>query len=148
MENIEAFRSAIRWGEPFIVSLISFQVVMFFLCLWASRKGRSMASRITVLLVVGVLVRCAELLNGYAARNWEAIATQNYFDRGGIFVGIFFCGPLLLDSFMMLALMLREASSLLIEVKKMEMKKKQERAKSKKDGGREKKSKESHQKKD
>ena len=85
-----------------------------------------MASRIAVLLTVGVLVRCAEMMNAYATRNWEAFATQNYFDRGGIFVGLFFSGPLLLDSFMMLMLMLREASSLLIEVKQMEIKKRQQ----------------------
>ena len=107
-----------------------------------------MVARIAVLLVVGVLVRCAELLNGYAARNWETFATQNYFDRGGIFIGIFFCGPLLLDSFMMLALMLREASSLLVEVKQMEMKKKWQGKNSKKDGNRDKKSKEANKKED
>ncbi len=107
-----------------------------------------MVSRIVVLLIVGVLVRCSELLNAYAARNWEAFATQNYFDRAGIFTGLFFSGPLLLDSFMMLMLMLREASSLLIEVKQMEIKKRQQAKKSKKDGGRGQKSKESCKKED
>ncbi|KAI2489549.1 Transmembrane protein 18 [Fragilaria crotonensis] len=143
MEHLDAFRSAIRWGEPFIISLVSFQVVMFFLCLWASRKGRSMTARIAVLLIVAVFVRCAEMMNAYGARNWEALATQNYFDRSGIFVGLFFSGPLLLDSFMMLMLMLREASNLLIEVKQMEIKKKQQAKKGKKEGGRGQKSKES-----
>ena len=107
-----------------------------------------MTSRIVILLLVGGLVRCSEQLNGYAARNWETFATQNYFDRSGVFVGIFFCGPLLLDSFMMLILLLREASSLLVEVKRMEIKKKQQAEKSKKDGSRGKKSKESDKKQD
>ncbi len=83
-----------------------------------------MVPRIAVLMTVGVLVRCSELMNGYAALNWQSFATQNYFDRGGIFVGIFFCAPLLLDCFVMLTLLIREASSLLIEVKRLEMKKK------------------------
>jgi len=76
------------------------------------------------MISIGILVRCAELINGYAARNWESFATQNYFDRGGIFVGIMLCGPLLINCFIMLTMLIREASSLLIEVKRMELKKK------------------------
>jgi hypothetical protein len=81
-------------------------------------------------------------MNGYAARNWESFATQNYFDRSGIFVGIAFCGPLLLDCFIMLTLLIREASNLLVEVKQMELKKmRQRKEEEKKGGGRGKKSK-------
>merc|ERR1712087_693465 len=109
MEHLEAFRSAINWKEPFILSLISFQLFMFLLCLWVSRKGFGMVPRLFLMCFVGLLVRCAEFLNGYAARNWQSIATQNYFDRSGIFIGIFLCGPLLLDLFIMLTLSIREA---------------------------------------
>lgn len=84
-----------------------------------------MVPRITVLLTIGVLVRSSEMMNAYAARNWQSFASQNYFDRGGIFFGVFVCAPLLLDCFIMLTLLIREASSLLIEVKRLEMKKKQ-----------------------
>lgn len=129
MEHLDAFRSAINWTEPFILSLLGFQVFMFFLCYWASRKDRGLVPRISVMVLVGVLVRCAEYINGYAARNWESFATQNYFDRNGIFIGIFFCGPLLLDSFLMLILFLREASQLLVEVKTMELKNKKKKEK-------------------
>ena len=141
MEHLDAFRSAVTWSEPFIVSLVAFQFLVFLLCLWVSRKGRGMGPRIAVLLTVGILVRCSELMNGYAARNWQSFATQNYFDRGGIFIGIFFCAPLLLDCFIMLTLLIREASSLLIEVKRLEMNKKQRQQEMNTEGIRGKKSK-------
>merc|ERR1712154_165941 len=125
-EHLSAFSSAITWSEPFILYLIAFQVLMFFLCLWVSRKGCAMVPRLVLMTVVAIVVRSAELLNGYGARNWESFATQNYFDRSGIFIGIFLCGPLLLDCFIVLTLLIREASQLLVEVKKMELKKKKQ----------------------
>ena len=86
-----------------------------------------MVPRFVIMSIIAILVRCSELLNGYAARNWQSFSTQNYFDRQGIFMGIFVCGPLLLDCFIMLTLLIREASQLLVEVKKMEIERKKER---------------------
>mmetsp|Transcript_42774 Transcript_42774/g.48606 ORF Transcript_42774/g.48606 Transcript_42774/m.48606 type:complete len:245 (+) Transcript_42774:55-789(+) len=124
MEHLQAFSTAINWTEPFILSLIAFQIVIFLLFLWMSRKGFGMVPRLVLMCSVGLLVRCAEYLNGLAARNWQSFATQNYFDRNGIFIGLFLCGPLLLDCFIMLTLLIREASQLLIDVKRMEITKK------------------------
>jgi hypothetical protein len=129
MEHFHAFRSAIRWTEPFVLCLIGFQIFMFLVCIWASRKDRGMTPRLIILVVIGVTVRSAERLNNLAAQNWESVATQDYFDRRGIFVGIMLCGPLVLDCMMMLLLFLREAAQLLIQVKKREItqKKKEEK---------------------
>ena len=74
--------------------------------------------------MIGTLVRLSQYINTYAAEHWESFATQNYFDRGGIFIGIMFCGPLLFYCMMMLFMFLREASQLLIQVKTYEIKKK------------------------
>lgn len=78
------------------------------------------------MITIGILVRSAERLNTYAAHNWEQFATQNYFDSKGVFMAIFLCAPLLLDSFLMLIIFLREASQLLVQVKTMELKQKEE----------------------
>jgi transmembrane protein 18 len=122
---------------------------MFLICLYVSQRGRGVAIRICVLLCIGALTRSAEFLNGIAAQHWQSFATQNYFDRSGIFIGIFFCGPLLLNCFIMLTLMIREASNLLIEVKTMELKKKMSGAKKESvDKSRGKKSKSNHNKQD
>ena len=79
------------------------------------------------MLLIGILVRSAEWLNGIGARTWEKFSTQNYFDNRGIFIGIMFCGPLLLDCLFMLFMFVREAGQLLVVVKKEELKKKKEK---------------------
>jgi hypothetical protein len=124
MEHISAFKTAINWKEHFIIGLIVFQILMFVSAYYVSKRDRGLVPRITVMVVIGVLVRLSEYINSYAAEHWRIFATQNYFDKGGVFVGIMFCGPLLVDCFMMLYLFLREASQLLIEVKTHEIKKK------------------------
>lgn len=86
------------------------------------------------MVVIGVIVRSAEWLNGMGARNWQHFATQNYFDKRGIFVGIMLCGPLLLDSFMMLVFFVLEASQLLVDVKRGELARKKKAAKTKSEG--------------
>jgi transmembrane protein 18 len=78
--------------------------------------------RLCMLIVIGIIVRSSEYLNTWGADHWEEFATQDYFDRRGVFVGIMVSGPLLLDSLIMLFLFVSEAGSLLVQVKKQEMK--------------------------
>jgi hypothetical protein len=134
MDHFQAFKSAITWSEPLIYSLLIFQITMFLLCIWVSRPNRGSAPRIVLLVLIFVVVRSAEYLNGWGARNWESFCTQNYFDRKGIFVGIMLCGPLLMDCFLLLLMFLREASQLLIKVKRRELRKGKEPEKKKKEG--------------
>lgn len=124
MEHVEAFRSAINWSEKLIIGLIGFQIVMFCLCLYFSQKDRGLAPRVTLLVVIGIVVRSAEWLNARGEEHWESFATQDYFDKRGIFVGIMLSGPLLLDVLMMLILFIREAALLLVQVKRTEFRKK------------------------
>jgi hypothetical protein len=83
------------------------------------------------MVFIGALVRSSEWLNGLGGKNWQRFATQDYFDKRGIFVGIMLCGPLLLDSFMMLLFFVSEASQLLVEVKTQELKRKKNGGKKK-----------------
>jgi len=124
LEHIDAFRSAITWSEKFIVGLICFQIVMFLLCLFISRKDRGLTLRVCVLVFIGIVVRSGEWLNEQGAKHWEQFATQNYFDKRGIFIGCMLAGPLLLDSLMMLIYFMSEASTLLVQVKRSEFKQK------------------------
>jgi transmembrane protein 18 len=122
MEHFQAFRSAITWSEKFILGLLSFQLVIFVLCLYVSRRNAALTPRLCMLIVIGIIVRSSEYLNTWGADHWEEFATQDYFDRRGVFVGIMVSGPLLLDSLIMLFLFVSEAGSLLVQVKKQEMK--------------------------
>jgi hypothetical protein len=94
---------------------------MFLLSLYVSRKDGPLTPRVGILLFIGIVVRCAEQFNALGAQHWKMFATQDYFDSRGIFVGIMLCGPLLLDCLLMLFRFLREASTLLVQVKKEEL---------------------------
>lgn len=126
-EHFDAFRSAITWSENFILGLIAFQVLMFVLSLAVSRRDGPLTPRVCVLLFIGIVVRSAERLNSLGSQHWKSFATQDYFDSRGVFVGIMLCGPLLLDCLMMLFMFLREASTLVVQVKKEELKRKKKK---------------------
>lgn len=130
-EHFDAFRSAITWSEKFIVGLICFHIFVLLLCLFVSRKGRGLTPRVCVLVFIGIMVRSAEWINKQGAKHWEQFATQDYFDKRGIFIGIMLAAPLLIDSLMMLLFFMSEASSLLIEVKRNELKGKNKKASAK-----------------
>lgn len=83
-----------------------------------------MAPKLTLMAFIAILVRSAEWLNTKGEEHWESFATQDYFDKRGIFVGIMLCGPLLLDLIVMLLFFMREASLLLVEVKRTEIQRK------------------------
>ena len=123
MEHLQAFSAAINWREPLIVGLIAFQLIMFLATLAVIRRGGT-ATRFGLLLLIAIIVRSAEKLNEYCGGRWEDIATQNYFDTNGVFVLLFVAVPLLGDCVLMLISFIREASSLLVEVKTMEIEQK------------------------
>mmetsp|Transcript_1334 Transcript_1334/g.2050 ORF Transcript_1334/g.2050 Transcript_1334/m.2050 type:complete len:251 (-) Transcript_1334:544-1296(-) len=119
-EHIQAFTAAITWNETFILSLLAFHLLVFIVAITLSRKG-GLYSRMGLMIFAGIIVRLAERLNAMGASRWKDFATQNYFDRGGIFMGIMVCAPLLMVCLFMLVSMMREASNLLVDVKKIKM---------------------------
>lgn len=127
-ESFDAFRSAITWSEPFILGLITFHIITLIVTLYVTKRC-GMKGRMALLTLLAVVVRSAELFNGYGAKNWESFATQNYFDERGIFISTMMSAPLLLMALYMLISYLREASYLLVEVKKHQIKEKQKKSK-------------------
>lgn len=141
-EHIQAFTAAITWNEPFIKSLLAFHLLVITIAVILSRKG-GIYSRMGLMIFAGIIVRLAEWLNAMGASRWKEFATQNYFDKSGIFMGIMVCAPLLMVCLFMLLSMLREASTLLVDVNQMKMeaqvKRKQKKEKEKKGDNRRKK---------
>mmetsp|Transcript_15385 Transcript_15385/g.26257 ORF Transcript_15385/g.26257 Transcript_15385/m.26257 type:complete len:249 (-) Transcript_15385:275-1021(-) len=119
-EHIQAFAAAITWNETFIKSLLAFHAAVLVTALLLSRKG-GVYGRMALMIFLGIIVRAAEYLNATGARRWREFATQNYFDKGGIFMGIMVCAPLLVVCSGMLFSMIYEASNLLVDVKKMKI---------------------------
>lgn len=138
MEQIQAFKAAITWSEPFIQCLLAFQAVVIIAAIALTKKG-GLYTRIGFMIILAIIVRLAERLNIMGNSRWKEFATQNYFDRGGIFIGIMLCAPLLFVCFGMLFAMLREANNLLVDVKTMKIKAQQKQQKKKKKSKEEKK---------
>mmetsp|Transcript_85 Transcript_85/g.244 ORF Transcript_85/g.244 Transcript_85/m.244 type:complete len:239 (-) Transcript_85:13-729(-) len=123
-EKIAAFSSAITWEETFIRCLLGMHVVLAILAIIFSRK-KSFEGQVILFAIIAGLVYFSEKLNTYGQHHWKEFATQNYFDDQGIFAGTMFAGPLLTICLCMVIDMVREASNLLIVVKRKEIKLKQ-----------------------
>ncbi|KAK1745659.1 transmembrane protein 18 [Skeletonema marinoi] len=130
-EQIQAFKAAITWSEPFIQCLLAFQAVVIITAIALTKKG-GLYTRMGFMIILAIIVRLAERLNVMGNSRWKEFATQNYFDRGGIFIGIMLCAPLLCVCFGMLFAMFREANTLLVDVKAMKIKAQQEQQQKKK----------------
>ena len=100
-----AFSSAIDWKETWIVSLLSFHAVIFLLII-LTRKRLGVQS--AIFFFISIIVRMSERINSYCAIHWQEFSTQNYFDKNGLFAGVFLAAPLL----MMCLLMLVSASQM------------------------------------
>ena len=97
--NWMAFSSAIDWKEKWIISLLTFHVLLFLLII-ITRKRLGMQS--VIFFTISIIVRMSERINTYCSSHWEDFSTQNYFDKNGIFAGVFLAAPLLMMCLMML----------------------------------------------
>ncbi|KAK1945941.1 Transmembrane protein 18 [Phytophthora citrophthora] len=90
---------AVDWTEPLIVGLLSFHVVLL-ATLWLTRKRLYTQFALFVLIIM--MAVSTEALNKWARVNWRLFATQRYFDEQGVFMAIFYAGPLLAAGFFQL----------------------------------------------
>lgn len=95
MDVSVGFFKAIRWSEPFIVSLLCFHAGWFRFVIWARRRSRFLA---VLFFVTCGLVAMSKPLNRLGQRTWFHFATQNYFDENGTFVAFLYAFPLLISA--------------------------------------------------
>jgi len=89
------FVATVTWSESFIQGLITAQVVILLAVIMTRRK---MVAQIVIFVLLSLAVFAAEPLNNWCRQHWSEFATQNYFDRSGLFAVIFYAGPLLLSA--------------------------------------------------
>lgn len=109
----------IDWTEPLIVGLISLHVVLFTVVFLTRHQ---FYLQLALFLAIMMLLFVTESLNSWARTNWKLLATQQYFDQRGIFIGIFYAAPLLALGFFQLLLTMKSMVSLIIQVKRAELK--------------------------
>jgi hypothetical protein len=130
-EHIAAFTSAIRWKEPFVLFLLSFDILMFLLTIYLIRRN-SFLGRIFIFCTMAAVSRLLPFFNHYLSNHWEELhISQNYFDPSGTFLAIMLSAPLLLLCMALLISFLWEAKNLLIQLKRLELQHKQQQNKKK-----------------
>ena len=119
VDDVMGFYHAIDWSERWLLALL-----FFHLCVWLVVVGTRRHNTVQMVLLVALLavVRSAEWINGVAGRHWELFASQQYFDKHGVFVSVLLSVNLLLAAFFILGNALRASVAMLIEVKKKEFK--------------------------
>ncbi|KAG7390145.1 Transmembrane protein 18 [Phytophthora pseudosyringae] len=108
---------AVEWTEPLVVGLLGFHVALL-ATLWLTRKRLYTQFALFVLIIL--MVVSTEALNKWARENWQLFATQRYFDEQGVFMAIFYAGPLLAAGFFQLMLSLKNMVDMVVIVKRAE----------------------------
>ena len=122
--DVMGFVHAIDWSERWLLALGGFHTLVWILAL-ASRRNHD-AQMVLLVCILG-MVYVAEYLNTFAAARWREFAGQNYFDKRGVFISVMYSAPLLCASMFLLLNALRATSSLLIKVKRKEIRSAQKR---------------------
>ena len=91
-DNIVGFVRAIRWNEPFIVTLLLFHALSGYSLFRARHSVRGLS---VLFLLACALVAVAKPLNRLGHRHWRRFATQDYFDAQGTFAAFLYAFPLL-----------------------------------------------------
>ncbi|KAK0576175.1 hypothetical protein LWI29_013273 [Acer saccharum] len=118
-DNFLGFFHAIDWKEPWLMCLLSFHVVLLIVVV-ISRKNVNFQMCLFLLSLGGVYF--AESLNKILERNWKSFATQNYFDRYGVFLSVLWSGPLLVIAIIILVNTLLSLCYLIVKWKRAELK--------------------------
>lgn len=91
-DHLQAFASAINWQEKFVIGLLCFHAIIFLLFLIFRRN---VDFQFGIFIIIAGSVYMSERINRWCGEHWRDFATQNYFDKAGVFSGIMFSGPLL-----------------------------------------------------
>lgn len=95
MADFRDFVGAVTWTEGFLVTLMSFQI-LFLVLVIATRKSQTF--QMFLMFAITGLVTSSRKLNSLGQEHWRKFASQNYFDRQGLFMLIFYSGPLMLSA--------------------------------------------------
>ena len=117
-EHVRGFVHAVDWSERWIQGLLAAQAAVFVAVL-ATR--RSVRAQLVLFAVCGGAIYLAERLNALAGVHWESFASQNYFDKQGVFAAAMLSGPLLLDLVVIQVNILVLLVKDLIKLKRMEL---------------------------
>ncbi|KAH9254427.1 hypothetical protein BASA81_007540 [Batrachochytrium salamandrivorans] len=119
-DHIMGFYHAVSWSQDlWLFGIFGFHVAYLLLVVFA-RKFYYLQ---VFLFAYGCLaILSLERANEYLANNWRLVASQNYFDKHGVFLSVIVAAPVLLVLSVQLLLTLKDAARLVVDVKRLELK--------------------------
>ena len=121
-ETAKGFVHAVDWTEPLLLGIAGWHLLMLGLAVATRHHTWTHAALFTCLCGQ---VLAAEQLNLLGARHWKDFASQDYFDKQGVFISVVMSLPTVLLLLGMLINMVRTAGDLLVQAKVAELKAKQ-----------------------
>lgn len=109
---------SIEWGDPWLIALLSFHVLITLTCLTTRNYGNF---QILLFFVLLLMVYFSENINEVASRNWTLFSRQQYFDSKGLFISIVFSVPLLLNCMIMVGSWLYQSTQLMMNLRKAQL---------------------------
>jgi hypothetical protein len=109
------FYRAVDWREPWLRVLLVAHACLF-IVIWLTREDERTQG--VLFCACAVIVFMAERINALAAAQWEAFATQNYFDPSGRFTSVVLSTPLVVATLIILINLLLIMTSMMVEVAK------------------------------
>jgi len=118
-EDVQAFLHAVDWrNDRWLFGLFAVEAMILSFVVFSRRHWERMSF---IFLVNSGILFFAERLNTLAATHWKSFSTQMYFDSAGAFAGVVLGMPLVLIQFLLVIFLLREASCMVIKVKRLEL---------------------------
>lgn len=118
-DHLMGFYHAVSWSQDWwLFGILAFHVAYLLLVVFARRFYYLQV----FLFAYGcVAILSLERANAYLAANWRLVASQNYFDKHGVFLSVVVAAPVLLVLSVQLVLTLKDAARLVVDVKRLEL---------------------------
>ncbi|CAN6346722.1 unnamed protein product [Urochloa humidicola] len=117
-DNLRAFVHAVDWTEPWLMCLMAFHVILLLTAV-GFRRNANFQLLLPFLAYSGVYM--AEKMNRYLGEHWKSFASQNYFDRLGVFISVIWSGPLIFISIVSVVSSLIALCRLMVKWKRAEL---------------------------
>ena len=134
INGLWTYLKTIEWSDPWFSGLGAFHVTCAVLTVLTRSRGVVQAVYFSSLMV---LVFCAEMINEWAAANWQLFSRQQYFDSNGLFISVVFSVPLLVNCLVIVVSWLWDVGLLIANVKTLKIQEQQrlaDRSRTKKQG--------------
>ncbi|KAI8980248.1 transmembrane protein 18-domain-containing protein [Pilobolus umbonatus] len=118
VEHTLSFYEAIDWSEYWIMATLGFHVLCFVTTIIIRNKHTSLSMYFFFLLGMALLT---QPLNTLGIQYWKSFSLYPYFDPSGIFIVSVYSFPLMFNAFVTLIFILKAVFSMLIQVKRAQL---------------------------